>query len=126
VSDKDAAARPSCAFCKGKSARLEVRVGCTRLLADADGTSNATTAAGATIPTSQPRLAAKGSSVLSRLPCVPRRKDAEVGTDGNSPGTTRTERRRSRTDLAVGCTTVRVLKTRWATGPGRSVASVAA
>ena len=36
-----------------------------------------------------------------------------------------TERRRSRTDLAVGCTTVRVLKTRWATGPGRSAASVA-
>jgi hypothetical protein len=35
-----------------------------------------------------------------------------------------TERRRSRTDPAVGCTTVRVLKTRWATGPGRSAASV--
>ena len=28
-----------------------------------------------------------------------------------------TERRRSRTDRAVGCTTARVLKTRWATGP---------
>ena len=27
------------------------------------------------------------------------------------------ERRRSRTDRAVGCTTARVLKTRWATGP---------
>ena len=34
------------------------------------------------------------------------------------------ERRRSRTDLAVGYTTVRVLKTRWATRPGRSAASV--
>ena len=32
------------------------------------------------------------------------------------------ERPRSRTDLAVGYTTVRVLKTRWATRPGRSVA----
>jgi hypothetical protein len=35
-----------------------------------------------------------------------------------------TERRRSRTYLAVGCMTVRILKTRWATGPGRSAASV--
>ena len=39
-----------------------------------------------------------------------------------APESRPTERRRSRTDLAVGYTTVRVLKTRWATRPGRSAA----
>ena len=35
----------------------------------------------------------------------------------NAEGSIETERRRSRTDRAVGCTTALVLKTSWATGP---------
>ena len=42
----------------------------------------------------------------------------------NRAGLRLTERRRSRTDLAVGYTTVRILKIRWATRPCRSASSV--
>jgi hypothetical protein len=58
----------------------------------------------------------------SRLPAIRSREPTATAVP---PRPSNTERRRSRTDLAVGYTTVRVLKTRWATGPSRSATRLA-
>ena len=57
------------------------------------------------LPWKEPLTVGGGAACSRRIAATP------------SVAETLAERRRSRTDRAVGCTTARVLKTRWATGP---------